>query len=207
MLTDRSSHSRQFTTPIPTFLSDRDVITGLHDHNNVLTLQALITGHKEVDPESYPTALTDPSFPADRAPVKCYEVTEGVIVIPGIGDWGKMVINFPAWFQDTPNGLYVRADPPGGVMVRAEWRVEHTGSDSNGDGGDGGDGNDMDEGMVEEQAEFLLVEDLTVECVSWMMPFVRLTVEGAHRDICWKLVEKLANEKRDANKEHDTRGR
>jgi hypothetical protein len=85
--------------------------------------------------------------------------------------------------------------------------VEHTGSDSNGDGGDGGDGNDMDEGMVEEQAEFLLVEDLTVECVSWMMPFVRLTVEGAHRDICWKLVEKLANEKRDANKEHDTRGR
>jgi hypothetical protein len=204
MLTDRSSHSRQFTTPIPTFLSDRDVITALHDHDNVLTLQALITGHKEVDPENYPTVLTDPSFPADRAPVKCYEVTEGVIVIPGIGDWGKKVINFPAWFQDTPNGLYVRADPPGGVMVRAEWRVEHAGSSSN---GDGGDGNDTDEGVVEEQAEFLLVEDLTVECVSWMMPFVRLTVEGAHRDICWKLVEKLAAEKQDDNKEHDTLGR
>jgi len=66
MLTDRSSHSRQFTTPIPTFLSDRDVTTGHHDHNNVLTLQALITGHKEVDLENYPTVLTDPSFPAGQ---------------------------------------------------------------------------------------------------------------------------------------------
>ena len=195
-----SSRSRQFTTPIPTFLSDKDVITGLYDHNNVLTLQALIIGHKEVDTENYPAALTDPYFfPADRAaaPVKCYEVAEGVIVIPGIGDWGKKFINFPAWFQDTPDGLHVRADPPGGVMVRAEWRVEHAGS------GGGGDGSDTD--GVEEQVEFLLVEDLTVECASWMMPFVGMTVEGAHRDICWKLVEKLAAEKR--AKEHDTLGR
>jgi len=191
------SRSCQFTTPIPTFLSDKDVITELHDHNNILTLQALIISHKEVDPETHHTVLSDPSFPADPAPVKCYEVTEGLIVIPGIGDWGKRFINFPAWFQDTPFGLHVRAHPPGGVMVRAEWRVEHAGS------GGGGDGSDTD--GVEEQTEFLLVEDLTVECASWMMPFVGMTVEGAHRNICWKLVEKLAAEKRD--KEHDTLGR
>jgi hypothetical protein len=54
-------------------------------------------------------------------------------------------------------------------MVRAEWRVEPAGSSSN---GDGGDGNDMDESVVEEQAESLLVEDLTVECVSWMMGYM-----------------------------------
>jgi len=200
MLFGRSSHSLQVTTPIPTFLSGRDVIAGLHDHNNALTLQALTTGHKEVDPEGHPV-LTDPYFfPADRAPVKCYEVTEGVVVIPGIGNWGKIFINFPAWFQDTPYGLRTRADAPGGVTVRAEWRVEPARSDRS--SGNGGDGSDTDEGGVEEQAEFLLAEDITVECASLMMPFVRLSMEGAHRDICWKLVEKLVTEKRD--KGHDT---
>lgn len=127
--------------------------------------------------------LADPYFspPTETTPIKTYEVTEGVIIIPGIGEWGKKYITFPARFQDTESGLKTRADASAGVVVRAEWRVQAGGADGEVDG----------EGEGVGYADWVLVEDVTVECSWWLMPFVKRSMEGAHRDICRKLVEKV----------------
>lgn len=45
-------------------------------------------------------------------------------------------------------------------------------------------------------AEWVLVEDVEVNCAWWMMPFVRGKMEEAHRDICKKVVEQVVMKKR-----------
>ncbi|KAK9357214.1 hypothetical protein V1504DRAFT_94205 [Lipomyces starkeyi] len=175
----RSSHTLQITAPLPSSLTPADMISALHVHENCLTLQALTTGYKEV-PTTCPAVLSDPYFSAtDTAPIKTYEVTEGVIIIPGIGDWGKKFITFPVWFQDTPSGLKTRADAPAGVVVRAEWRVQP------------GAAYGEVEGEGDRYMQWTLVEDVTVQCAWWLIAFVKKNMEHAHRDICRKLVEKV----------------
>ncbi|KAK9371748.1 uncharacterized protein V1513DRAFT_467290 [Lipomyces chichibuensis] len=177
----RSSRTFRITALLPSSLTPADMISALHVHENCLTLQALTTGYKEV-PTTCPAVLNDPYFsPTDTSPIKTYEVTEGVIIIPGIADLGKKFITFPVWLQDTPSGLKTRADAPAGVVVRAEWRVQP----------------DRAYGEVErEYTQWTLVEDVTVQCAWWLIWFVKKNMEYAHKDICWKLVEKTVKEKR-----------
>ncbi|KAK9491033.1 hypothetical protein V1508DRAFT_399339 [Lipomyces doorenjongii] len=180
----RSSRTVKITALLPSCLTPADMISALHVHDNCLTLQALTTGYREV-PTTGPTVLSDPYFsPTDTAPIKTYEVTEGVIIIPGIGDWGKKFITFPVWFQDTPTGLKTRADGPAGVVVRAEWRVQP------------GVAHGEVEGEGDRYMQWTLLEDVTVQCAWWLISFVKKSVEHAHRDICRKLVEKMEREKR-----------
>ncbi|KAK9343358.1 hypothetical protein V1522DRAFT_424145 [Lipomyces starkeyi] len=175
----RSSHTFQLTALLPSSLTPADIISALHVHENCLTLHAFTTGHKEV-PATDPAVLSDPYFsPTDSAPIKTYEVTEAVVIIPGVGDWGKKFTTFPAWFQDTTTGLKTRADGPvGALVVRAEWRVRPGGAYEEVEG-------------KEEGPEHMLVEDVTVECAWWLMSLAKRSVEAAHRDICRKLVEKV----------------
>jgi hypothetical protein len=183
----RSSHTFKVAVLIPDPLTPADIISALHIHSNCLTLQALTTGHKEI-PTTNAAVLADPYFSpsADTSSIKTYEVTEGVIIIPGVGDWGKKFITFPANFQNTLSGLKTRADAPAGVVVRAEYNVQPGGADAEVDG----------EGQGIGYAEWVLVEVATVECAWWLMPFVKGSMEGAHRDICRKLVAKLMRQKR-----------
>ncbi|KAK9336303.1 hypothetical protein V1521DRAFT_437229 [Lipomyces starkeyi] len=91
----RSSRTLQITALLPSSLAPADMISALHIHQNCLTPQALTTGYK-VAPTTCPAVLSDLYFsPTDTAPIKSYEITEGVIIIPGIGDWGKKFITFP----------------------------------------------------------------------------------------------------------------
>jgi hypothetical protein len=182
----RSSHTFKVAVLIPDSLAPADIISALHIHSNCLTLQALTTGHKEI-PTTDTAVLADPYFsPADSSSIKTYEVTEGIIIIPGIGDWGKKYITFPARFQNTPSGLKTRADAAAGVVVRAEYSVQPGGADAEVEG----------EGEGIGYAEWVLVEVATVECAWWLMPFVKRSMEEAHRDICRKLVTKVGRQKR-----------
>ncbi|KAL1965735.1 hypothetical protein VTN77DRAFT_5235 [Rasamsonia byssochlamydoides] len=131
----RTTHTLRIAVPIPTDLLSpiEDVIPALHNHANCISLQALTSGYREVPTREDSPAYSDPYFTAaagsrndnnvgDR--IKSYLITEGVVLIPGIGNWGKKFITFPAWFMDTERGLRTRADAPMGVRVWAEWRVE-----------------------------------------------------------------------------------
>ncbi|KAF2186249.1 hypothetical protein K469DRAFT_664119 [Zopfia rhizophila CBS 207.26] len=176
-----AKHHLHVAALIPSHLSREDIVAALHDHNTCLTLQALTTRHKKL-PETAPETKKDPYwYPVDLNPITTYEVTEGVTVIPGIGEWGKKYITFPSCFQDTPHGIKTRADTSG-VMLRAEFRVIPGGAD---------DGEVDGEGEGVGYADWVLVEDVEVQCAWYMMPFVRKSMEGAHRDICRKVVEKV----------------
>ena len=71
--------------------------------------------------------------------------------------------------------------------MRAEFRVIRGGADEGEVDGEG-------EGVG--FAEWVLAEDIELQCPWYMMPFVRKTMEAAHRDICRKIVEKVEMEKR-----------
>ncbi|OCL13871.1 hypothetical protein AOQ84DRAFT_282232, partial [Glonium stellatum] len=107
--------------------------------------------------------------------VKAYEVTESVQVIPGIGSWGKKIITFPAIYQDTPDGVKIQAEAAGGVIIKAQWHVQQNGgATENKDGAEAG---------------WELAEDVTFECPTLLMPFVKRSAEDSHKKICQSLIE------------------
>ncbi|KAI0470487.1 hypothetical protein GGR56DRAFT_660559 [Xylariaceae sp. FL0804] len=180
-----AKHHLHIAVSIPAHLTPPDIIAALHDHTNVLTLQALATGHTKA-PSTSPATLSDPYWhSSDQSPpIDTYHVTECITFVPGVGDWAKKHITFPSCFQDTPRGLKTRADASG-VVVRAEFSVVRGGAGAEVDG----------EGMGIGDAEWVLVEDVELSCSWWLMPFVKGKMEGAHRDICRRLVEKVEMQK------------
>jgi hypothetical protein len=179
-----AKHNLHTAAAIPPHIPPATVIAALHDHNTALSLQALTQGHEKL-PSTDPTTLKDTWwYPTDLNPVHSYRVTEVIKFLP-IGEWGKKYIKFPSCFQDTPTGVRTRADASG-VVVRAEFRVVRGGAAAEVEGEGAGIGD----------AEWVLVEDVEVQCAWWMMPFVKGKMEQAHRDICSKVMEKVEMEHR-----------
>jgi hypothetical protein len=180
-------HYIHVAAPIPPHLTPDDIKAALHDHNTCLTLQALTTGYKKLD-DTKPEIKKDTYwYPVDLNELSGYEVTEVVTIMPWIGEWGKRTISFVTHFQNTPHGIKTRADAPGGVTLRAEFRVIK---------GDTADAEVEGEGEGIGHADWVLVEDVEVSCAWYTMPLVKGSAEKAHRDICKKVVEKVAMEKR-----------
>jgi hypothetical protein len=179
-----AKHNYHVAAALAPNLTPADVIAALHDHNTCLTLQALTTGHTKL-PETAPATLKDTFwYPVDLNPVTTYSVTEVIQWMPGV-QWGKYSLTFPSCFQNTPHGLKTRADASG-VVLRAEFRILK---------GSSSDGEVDGEGAGLGDVEWVLVEDVEVTCSWWMMPFVKGKMEGAQRDICRKVIEKVVMEK------------
>ncbi|KAF1937124.1 hypothetical protein EJ02DRAFT_458986 [Clathrospora elynae] len=176
-----AKHYLHVAASIPGHLPSSSIIAALHDHNTALTLQALTCGHEKA-PTTSPATLKDTYwYPPDQYPITTYNVTESITLFPGIGEYGRKYITFPSCFQNTKQGIKTRADAPGGVTVRAEFRVVQGGADGEIEG----------EGMGVGDAEWVLVEDVEVTCAWWLMPFVKGKMETAHQDVCRKVVEKV----------------
>jgi hypothetical protein len=183
-----AKHNYHTAAPIPSHLVPADIIAALHDHNTCLSLQALTTGHTtlpDLDPEIRKDTFW---YPPDVHPISAYSVTEIISYMPYFA-WSKYNLTFPTYFQNTKHGLKTRADASG-VILHAEFRVLR---------GDSVDGEVDGEGAGLGDVEFVLVEDVEVQCSWYMMPFVRGKMEAAHRDICRKVVEKVIMEKTQAD--------
>lgn len=187
----RSSYSLKLSFPIPRTFSQSSIISALHNHSNILSLQALTTDHKEIplNPSTADEVVREDAYFTDNvatvAPsLKLYQATEAIPVIPGIGEWGKKYITFPVWFQDTSLGVRTRADAPVGVVVRAEWTVQdqvHQEAPAS-------------TKSIPDESEWALVENVTVDCHWLLMPFVRRQMENAHRVLCEEFVKMLGKE-------------
>ena len=173
------SHTFRITLPLPPSVSADTAVGALHLHSNTLTLHPLVVSFKEIPTDAIAGA-SDAFFSTEESkPIKAYEVTESVQVVPGIGSWGKKRVTFPAIYQDTTDGVKTRADATGGVIVKAQWHVQQiTGASRN-------------EGNVEGGWE--LVEDVTFECPALLMPFVKRSAEDSHRKVCERLIEIFKN--------------
>ncbi|KAF2634123.1 hypothetical protein P280DRAFT_371078, partial [Massarina eburnea CBS 473.64] len=178
-----AKHNYHTAAPIPSHLAPADVVAALHDHDTCLSLQALTTGHAKLPEVDAETCKDTFWYPPDVHPIHGYSVTEIITYMPYVS-WGRYNLTFPSCFQNTPSGLKTRADASG-VLVRAEFRVIR---------GDTLDGEIDGEGEGLGDVEFVLVEDVEVQCSWYMMPFVRGKMEQAHRDICRKVVEKVVME-------------
>jgi len=173
----RSLHTLQVVAAIPKSFPKEAFIAALHDHENVIMLQELTTGYKEIDTTS--SDSTDTHFSHDNPMVK-YEISESVIIIPGVGNSGKYNITFPATFQNTPNGVKFMAQATGGVTLRGGYFVERADLYHQVNSEEG-------PGMI----NWVLVEKATVECHWALMPFVRHSMTKAHENICRLVVEKV----------------
>ncbi len=184
------------SVPIPADLTQNDIISALHDHNNVLTLQAFTTGHT-LDNSTDPDTLNDPYWnPINTSPITTYTVTECVPIIPDIGNLGKKCLTFPSSFQDTEQGIKTRADAPAGIIVRAEFQVasaSDAGSDS--------------EVTKRADGAWALVENVELTENALLMPFVKTKMEDAHKDICQKLVNMVQSSKNGTASQRRSNGR
>lgn len=217
----RASHSLTITTPIPPTLPPARVISALHNHTTILSLQALTTDYEDIplsqlaaaeitqaDAYFQPIYSIDPTTTSSNN-LKQYLATEAIPIIPGAGDWAKIFLSFPVWFQDTRSGVRTRADAPGGVVVRAQYTVQtrqsqdqdqdqgvglgSSGASSNNNANNNGSGTtgDHSANAYSDSSEWMLVENVSVECNWFLMPFVKRQMERAHRDICRSFIETL----------------
>jgi hypothetical protein len=143
--------------------------------------------------ERAPVALKDiaddPFFLVDGLKIATFNIYERITFIPGIA---SKEIHFPVTFQSVRDGIRTRADAPGGVTLWSEFTVERK-------QGDEWQSPSPDEPAPygkwnpgkEEEGAYELVESVTVETNTLLMPFVARSMEGAHRDICQKVIEEV----------------
>lgn len=172
----RASHTVLVQVDIPPELPPDQVIDALHNHFNVMTLQPLVQSVKAVPRDqiqgAYMGRTEETHFDASPEEIHHYEVTEKIVFVPGVGDWGKKDITFPARFKNTMSGIKSWADAPAGVTVQADWTVK------------------PQEGK---RGRWLLEEHAIVECSSYMMPFVRKSIDAAHAEICQHLLDRVTS--------------
>ncbi|RDW60536.1 hypothetical protein BP6252_11919 [Coleophoma cylindrospora] len=176
----RTNHTLSVSCPIPSTLTPTDIIAALHNHTNLVTLQPLVVSYDEVT--STHEYEPDPYFDPSSSPIRAYEIVESVIVIPGVGNWGRYPVKVICQFQNTEDGVKSRAVASAGVVLRATYHVHRSPSSS--------DDNEI-RGYLDNASEWTLTEEATVECSNWLMPFVKQSMEGAHKDICQHLLNKI----------------
>jgi hypothetical protein len=180
----RTTYTFNVSYPIPHKLSTSSVIAALHRHENLLTLQPLVTSYDEIPSPN--VSELDPYFDTPGSPVKAYVVTERIVIVPGIGELGKYSTTIVTNFQNITNGLKTSAVASAGVVVRATYIVQQSGRNISRSGND-----DME---TIGYRGVSLSEKVTAECSSWLMPFVKHSMEGAHKDLCRNLLERTASQ-------------
>lgn len=179
MWLSRQEHSLRISVPVPAKISPENVLSVLHDHGRMMSMQPLVTHWEEL-----------PSEPG--SPTKRYSFTEAIPILPFLGAWGSKAITSEATFENTEDGVRSVADAPAGVVVRAEWRIEHAKDDG------GRSGADKEEHDEQNKIDWVLTEDVSVECAAVLMWFVKGQMEQAHQDICRKVLESAETRNEDS---------
>ncbi|KAL2106291.1 hypothetical protein VUR80DRAFT_6944 [Thermomyces stellatus] len=199
----RKQHNLTVRTSLPRYLPPQEVVNALQTYIPVIKHQALVTRYERA--MGIPHCARDPFFhggspianPAvdDNPPVSyrngalvAFNVFERINLIPGIA---SKEITFPATFQNVPGGVRCRADAPGGVTLWTEFKVRPKPRNLNAPSSAAGSAWDW-EAEVDRRREYELVEWVTVEASSLLMPFVARSMEGAHKDICQKVIDEVA---------------
>ncbi|KAI3331490.1 hypothetical protein HD806DRAFT_161544 [Xylariaceae sp. AK1471] len=102
-------------TPIPGFIPRQLAIDILHSHGEVITLNPLVLGHKQI--KAPRDAAADEYFST------WYEITERVQFVPGMGKFGSGKISFNACFHDLSWGLQTHVYAPLNIDMRNKYRI------------------------------------------------------------------------------------
>ncbi|KAJ3035194.1 hypothetical protein HDV00_004263 [Rhizophlyctis rosea] len=193
------------TEHLPPTVNPEAALRLLHDHHRLCGLQPLVTNVQfvhTIQPHDATPATSSPSNPSIRNapqplpdpptlrsfsttfstidpntspntnPVRLYDVHERITLIPCLGNWASINIRFPVYYQNTENGVRAMASAAAGTTVLCVYTV-HPGEDGQGTS---------------------LVEIASVECPALLMPFVKGSMEKAHREMMRNIVRALEAE-------------
>lgn len=161
-----ATHTFKVSTPIPAGVTEETMMSVIQDYENMFKLQPLIVKSREVPVPDTEIDYEDPHFKLGD-PMKGYIITDRLQIIPGI-DAAHTFIDYPALLQTSADGVRSLAHAAAGVVVKGFWHVERASG--------------SEDGLV-------LVEDTVAEAFVLLMPFVKNTMETAHRELSKKLVD------------------
>ncbi|KAK5117029.1 hypothetical protein LTR62_006750 [Meristemomyces frigidus] len=163
-------------TPLPPSISRDTALSLLHDHRELIQLNPLVIKHEKTKP--HPSATLEEQ-------VNCiwYSITDTINYLPG--GLAKSEVSYKAGFYDLPTGLQTHCFAPGGVDLRAIWRVG---------GNMPGEQPEAPELGVDKPVDGLyLREDVEVKCNMFLSGFVKKNLRKAHHTLVERLLDKYSN--------------
>ncbi|KAH8690518.1 hypothetical protein BGW36DRAFT_328352, partial [Talaromyces proteolyticus] len=161
-------------TPLPSFIPRQLVLSILHSHSEIITLNPLVLSHHPIK------APRD--APAEEYYSTWYEIIERIQYVPGAGKIGSGKISFNGCFHDVPWGVQTHIYAPMGIDLRHNYRVA---------GNQPGEPPEHRELGINAPAEGLyLREDIEIRCNFTMTGFVKSTLKSATKVLVDRLIKK-----------------
>ena len=153
------------TVDIPSSIPAAQILSALHDHSLMITLNPLVIAHHPLQPAS-----------GDSPSKSAYSIRDRIAYLP-FHLWDTE-ITYTASFENTPTGVKTVTHAPAGLEICAEWKVLSLSETKHNEDSSG-------------EARSIIEETATVTCNALLMPFVKYTMRNSHEELKREFVERL----------------
>ncbi|KAK5171536.1 hypothetical protein LTR04_002008, partial [Oleoguttula sp. CCFEE 6159] len=178
------------TTLLPPTTTLPQVLSLLHDHPAIITLNPLVVDYRAQPPlVSTTTAPSQLATPRSTNPTTTtYSITDALSYLP-FHLWDTTV-TYTADFEDTDDGLKTLVHAPAGLEIDGVWRVIRK-EDAQHGGGSRQAGHGEQASAGTQTGCLVLEERTTATCNVFLKPFVQGTMKKSHDELHKRLVERL----------------
>jgi hypothetical protein len=191
----RGQHHIAIHLPIPSHLPAERVLDAVQGLNSSLDHHPLVSKYEKrsVTESDLASLEADPFFGPGtiQNDLALYDVAEDVVIIPGVV---TKAITFPTVYQRIKTGVKFRVHASAGVVVWGEMVVERCGTEGKADERrkvTRGSRSEYGDGNEEEGAEYEIVDRVSVEALSLLLPFVKRSMTKSHQKICQGLLDEV----------------
>lgn len=180
-----ATHSITLHFPLPSYLSPELVLEHLQTYEPIILAQPYVQrfNRRAVNLKE---VLNDPFFTETGRKIEAFEAVERVVIlpVPGLSSLLSKDVRLSPIFQSFDNGVRCRADAQAGVRVWSTYEIRQRdlGAEFERRGG---------APVSPGAGDWELVESARVECSPLLKPFVAKSFEGAHRDLCQRVIDEL----------------
>ncbi|TKA59774.1 hypothetical protein B0A55_12222 [Friedmanniomyces simplex] len=160
-------------TPLPPSITRDTALALLHNHSAMIELNPLVVRHE-------PTTAPPNATAEEQLKCKWVLITDTINYLPGGA--AKSEVSYKAGFYDLPYGIQTHCFAPGGVDLKAIWRVG---------GNMFGERPEAPElGIAKPSSGLYLREDVEVRCNMFLSNFVKKNLKKSHGTLVEKLLSK-----------------
>ncbi|KAK0287496.1 hypothetical protein LTR91_001796 [Friedmanniomyces endolithicus] len=160
-------------TPLPPTITRETALALLHDHDAMIELNPLVVRHA-------PTTAPPNATVEEQLKCKWILITDTINYLPGGA--AKSEMSYKAGFYDLPYGIQTHCFAPGGVDLKAIWRVG---------GNMYGEPPEAPElGIAKPSSGLYLREDVEVKCNMFLSGFVKKNLKKSHATLVKDLLNK-----------------
>ena len=153
------------TSPLNQSISFAEILSALHNHSQMITLNPLVISHVPAPTDNSETSVST-----------TYSITERISYLP-FHLWDSE-FTFTASFENTSSGLDTVTHAPAGVDLDSRWKVLSVGALL---------GRNDHKGCW-------LEETVKVTCSILLMPYVKSSMKGSHAELRRRLEDVLMSE-------------